>query len=240
LVTPAVAAGAVENTRASILAAIEAGADYVESDGHLTRDGVAVLFHDADLRRITGDPRAVAEVTHAELVELMSDRGGLLTVEEALEQFPAARFNLDVKAAAAARPMGQLIAPHADRVLLTSFSERYRRDALRAAAEVVTAAGRPATSPGRGALARVLLAVRLRAHRAASRALAGLDALQIPEHHRGLRVLSPQLITAAHRAGVEVHVWTVNDPDQMQRLVAMGVDGIITDRADIALEVLKP
>ena len=82
-----------------------------------------VLFHDADLSRVTGDPRPVSDVTAAELEALMAERGGLITLAQALDAFPAVRFNLDVKAAAAATPVGRIVAPHADRVLVTSFSD---------------------------------------------------------------------------------------------------------------------
>jgi glycerophosphoryl diester phosphodiesterase len=61
----------------------------------------------------------------------------------------------------------------------------------------------------------------------------------VPERHRRVRILTPRLIAAAHRHGVEVHVWTVNDPAEMRRLIEMGVDGIVTDRADLALETLR-
>lgn len=238
LVTPELEAGGVaENSWASMLAAVDAGAQYVESDCHLTSDGVAVLFHDADLRRVAGDPREIASVPYAELRSLMADRGGLLTLEDALGAFPAARFNLDVKAEAAAEPMGRLIAPHAERVLLTSFSDRYRLRAL-AAARSVPGSARPATSPGRGGIARVLLGVASRSRRQQAAAFEGIDALQVPERYGAVRVLSPRLIDAAHRAGVEVHVWTVNDPERMRALVSLGVDGIITDRADLALRAL--
>ena len=70
---------------------------------------------------------------------------------------------------------------------------------------------------------------------AIARAFAGLDALQIPERQGPIRVLSPRIIAAAHRHGVEVHVWTVNDPVRMRELVNLGVDGIITDRTDLAI-----
>lgn len=68
--------------------------------------------------------------------------------------------------------------------------------------------------------------------------LDGIDALQVPERQGRLRVVTPRLISAAHRTRVEVHVWTVNDPPDMERLVGLGVDGIVTDRADVALGVL--
>lgn len=240
-VSPAAAGrGVAENSLASVSAAVDAGAAYVETDCHLTRDGVVVLFHDADLARVLGDRRAIAQVEHAELSDLMASRGGLLTLERALETFPETRFNIDVKAGAAAAPAGRIVAPHAGRVLLTGFSDGIRRRALHAAE---SAAGRgsllPATSPGRNALARVLLALASRSRARTERSLAGFDALQIPERRGAIRVLTSRLIEEAHRAGVEVHVWTVNDPVRMGQLVALGVDGVITDRADLALESLR-
>lgn len=238
LVTPeAAGTGIVENSFAAVAAAHSAGAHYVESDCHLTADGVVVLFHDDDLSRVTGDPRKVADLPVRELAELMTRRGGLITLAQALDAFPATRFNLDVKATDAAAAVGATIAPFGDRVLLTSFSDARRRAALDGA----DAAGRgirPATSAGRGTIGRVLTAVAARSDRLLARALAGIDALQVPERQGRLRIVTPRLLAAAHRHDVEVHVWTVNEPDDMVRLVSMGVDGIVTDRADVALAAL--
>jgi glycerophosphoryl diester phosphodiesterase len=238
LVTPDAAAhGVAENSFAAVAEAHAAGVVYVESDCHLTADGVVVLFHDEDLARVTGDPRLIADVPLRELETLMQDQGGLITLEQALASFPDVRFNLDVKAEAAAVPVGRSVAAHGERVLVTSFSDRRRRAALEAAAST----GRgipPASSAGTATIVRVLLALLVRSERLVARALRGVDALQIPERRGRFRVLSPRLIAAAHRHGVEVHVWTVNEPDDMRRLVAMGVDGIVTDRADVALSVL--
>ncbi|MET0734955.1 MAG: glycerophosphodiester phosphodiesterase family protein [Microbacterium sp.] len=231
------ARGVVENSFAAVAAAQAAGATCVESDCHLTADGVVVLFHDEDLSRVTGDPRKVSEVTVRELETLMAAKGGIITLGRALEAFPSLTFNLDVKAVGAAEQVGAEIASHGPRVLVTSLSDARRRSALNAAA----GAGRgirPATSAGTATIVRVLLALALRLESRLARALAGIDALQIPERQGPVRVLTPRLIAAAHRHGVEVHVWTVNDPADMLRLVAMGVDGIVTDRADIALAAL--
>ncbi len=226
--------GAVENSFAALAAAHAAGAVYIESDCHLTRDGHVVLFHDADLRRVTGDPRQISDVDLVELEGIMADRGGLATLAQALEAFPWTRFNIDVKADAAAVPAGRLVAPHAERVLLTSFSDRRRKVAL-AAAAAVRPELRPASSPGSATVGRLLGAVASR--RLVARLLRDVDAVQIPERQGPLRVLSRRLIDVVHAAGVEVHVWTVNDPDDMRRLVAIGVDGLVTDRADRALEL---
>lgn len=236
LVTPdAAAEGMTENSFAAVAAAHAAGVGYVESDCHVTSDGVVVLFHDSDLRRVTGDPRTLATVSATELEDLMGDRGGLITLAQALETFPTLRFNIDVKADAAAAPAGEIIGPHADRVLLTSFSDRRRRTALAAA---VDAGGFPATSAGSRTTAALVAAVAAGARPAVRRLLRGVDALQLPERRGAVKVVTPRLLSAAHRQGVEVHVWTVNDPADMRRLLALGVDGLVTDRADVALDIV--
>ncbi len=230
--------GIVENTYAAIARACDVGVRYVESDCHLTRDGSVVLFHDDDLRRVTGDPRRIAEVEVRELERLMEARGGLVTLEQALEAFPSVRLNLDVKAAGAAIPVGRAVARYGARVLLTSFSDERRLAAL-GAAKASASGVAPATSAGTGTIARLLAAVRVGAKRAVRRLLTDVDAIQIPERRGRLRVLTPRLLRAAHDSGVEVHVWTVNDPGEMRRLASLGVDGIVTDHSDVALDVLR-
>jgi glycerophosphoryl diester phosphodiesterase len=230
--------GVAENSFAAVAAAHAAGIAYVESDCHLTADGVVILFHDDDLSRVTGDLRKVADVRLPELEELMAERGGLLTLAQALEAFPDTRFNLDVKAGAAAEPAGRLVAPHAVRVLVTSFSDERRRAAL-AAARAAGAALSPATSPGSRTVARLVAAQAVGLRGTVRRLLTGLDAVQIPERQGPVPVVTSGLVRAAHAAGVEVHVWTVNDPADMQRLLDLGVDGIVTDRADLALAVVN-
>jgi glycerophosphoryl diester phosphodiesterase len=226
--------GVVENTFAAFAAAHALGVRYVESDCHLSADGTVILFHDADLSRVTGDPRPIADVGDRELEEIMADRGGLVTLAQALEAFPSLSFNLDVKVDAAAENVGQLVAPHAERVLLTSFSDRTRVRALRAAR---AAGGSPATSAGTIRIAALVAAVASGVPWLMGRALRGIDAVQVPERRGPVRIVSPRMIRAVHRAGVEIHVWTVNDADSMRRLLAAGVDGIVTDRSDRALTI---
>jgi glycerophosphoryl diester phosphodiesterase len=228
--------GVWENTAAAFAAAHAAGVDYIETDCQVTADGDVVLFHDSTLERLVGDPRAVRDIRTRELREILSGHGGLLTVAEALDSFPDVRFNIDVKTPAAVDPLGPMLVEHTHRVLVTSFSDANRRaavaSALRAGAPL-----RPATSGGSRTIAalRALSALRL----SPARVLREIDALQIPERHGALTVLTPSLLRAAHRRGVEVHVWTVNDPADMRRLVATGVDGIVSDRADLALRTLS-
>ena len=233
LVTPAGEdSGVWENSAAAFAAAHAAGAEYVETDCQVTADGDVILFHDSTLQRLAGDPREVRAVRTREIAHLLADHGGLLTVREALDLFPDTRFNIDVKTSAAADPLGPILADHTHRTLVTSFADANRRATV-AAALRAGAAMRPATSGGSATIAavRALSA----AHLSPARVLREIDALQIPERQGILRVLTPALLRAAHRFGVEVHVWTVNDVVDMRRLVAAGVDGIVSDRADVAL-----
>ncbi|OZB87722.1 MAG: hypothetical protein B7X41_11935 [Microbacterium sp. 14-71-5] len=186
-----------------------------------------------------GDPRPVADVSTGELARLFAPHGGLLTLAEALDSFPLLRFNVDVKAPAAAEDVGRAVAAHGHRVLLTSFDDRNRHAAL-AAAVRADADVLPASSGGKNAIAMLRLASALRLRGWARRILRGLDAVQIPERFGPLRVFTPSLVRAAHDAGVEVHVWTVNDPERMRALVAAGADGVVTDRADLAIRTLSP
>lgn len=227
-----------ENTALAVATAHAAGASYVETDCRLTADGDVVLFHDETLARVVGDLRAVSAVSTGELAELLSKNGGLLTLSEALESFPTVRFNIDVKEASAAVPLGRVVAAHAHRVLVTSFDDRTRRIALAAALDA-GASIRPATSAGKGTIVRAVAAAQTRIPALIRRALRDIDALQIPERHAGIRVFSPALVRAAQSVGAEVHVWTVNDPADMRRLIDSGADGIVTDRADIAFQTLR-
>ena len=229
--------GVWENSAAAFAAAHAAGVDYIETDCQVTADGDVVLFHDATLDRLISDGRRVDEVRTRELRSMFADHGGLLTVTDALASFPDVRFNIDVKTAAAVDPLGPILVDHTHRVLLTSFSDVNRRAAL-ASVLRAGAALRPATSGGSRTIAslRALSALRL----SPTRVLREIDALQIPERFGALSVLTPALLRAAHRHDVEVHVWTVNDPADMQRLVALGADGIVSDRADLALTALSP
>ncbi|WP_337006214.1 glycerophosphodiester phosphodiesterase family protein [Microbacterium sp. LB12] len=229
--------GVWENSAAAFAAAHAAGVEYIETDCQVTADGDVVLFHDATLTRLVDDPRAVREVRTRELRAMFADHGGLLTVGEALASLPDVRFNIDVKTDAAVSPLGPILVDDTHRVLVTSFSDANRRatvsSVLRAGASL-----RPATSGGSRTIAslRALSALRL----SPARILRDIDALQIPERYGPLTVLTPALLKAAHRFGVEVHIWTVNDPADMARLVAAGADGIVSDRADVALKTLSP
>lgn len=228
------AVDAPENTLLAFAKAIAVGADYLETDVHASQDGIAVISHDPRLDRVAGRPVAVGQLTMAELgrVDLGHDQT-FSSLEATLDAFPEARFNIDVKEEAAVEPTIAAIARtrSAGRVLLTSFSERRRQ---RLAALVPGAV----TSVGGSGVIRFRGAAYLRSPGSAARALRGGVALQIPERSGPLRLVTRPLVDLAHRVGAEVHVWTVNDPADMARLLDLGVDGLVTDRADLAMQVL--
>ena len=225
---------APENTLLAFAQAIAAGASYIETDVHTSADGVAIIAHDADLSRVAGRDVRVDQLTAAELGKIDLGHGQhFCTLAQALDSFPETRFNIDVKSAPAVNPtiatVQKFDASH--RVLVTSFNER-RRSAV--------AHGLPgvASSASAARLLPALLAARFGAVFLVRWALRGLVAVQVPEKAAGITVTRRAVIRAFHAAGVEVHVWTINDPARMRELLALGVDGIITDRADLALAVV--
>lgn len=226
---------APENTLLAFAHAVGVGADYIETDVQVSRDGVAIIAHDTDLTRVAGRELRVDQLTLAELRRIDLGHGqGFCSLTDALDAFPRTRFNIDVKAAGAVEPT--IASVHKlkalPRVLLTSFDERRRAAAV---------AGVPgvATSASASRFVRALLAFRARAQVAGTRALRGVDAVQIPERALGIRVATAQYIRRFHEAGVEVHFWTINSPARMAELLDLGADGIVTDRADLALELVR-
>ena len=232
------ATAAPENTLLAFAKALAAGADYIETDVQVSSDGVAMISHDADLKRLTGRDVQVSGLTRAELAKIDLGEGqGYATLAEALDGFPDARFNIDVKTRAAAEATARAVleANAAQRVLVTSFS-----DATRTATLAALGGERAiATSASQRGVILALIGVWLRLGFLVRAGLRGVGAVQVPERRGPIRVVTRRFVNAVHRAGVEVHVWVVNDENQMRRLLAQGVDGIVTDRADLAVRVVK-
>ena len=228
----------LENTMPAFAAAVELGYSYVETDVHATSDGVLVAFHDVTLDRVTDGHGILAEQPWS--VVRRARVGGLEpipTLAEILSTWPDLRVNLDIKSAGAIGPLWECIREHAayDRVCVGSFSHR-RLAAFRALAQ-----GRVATAATPREVARLRFLPRPLTGRP-NRAAAVAQVLQIPEtvslRGRTVRLVTPALLDRAHEAGMQVHVWTVNDEADMRRLLEEGVDGIVTDRTDLLAGVL--
>ncbi|WP_026048919.1 glycerophosphodiester phosphodiesterase [Actinomyces timonensis] len=233
---------APENTWSSLEHTAKLGLDWMETDLRATSDGVVVLAHDPGLERTTGDPRRIEEMRWADLAAVDAGDGRPpVRLDEALEEHPGLALNTDLKAdgvveaaIATVRRAGAL-----DRVRFSSFSSR-RLGRARALEPSIR------SSLGTREIAALLLAAEAALpSRLVRRAVldrlshgARADAVQIPVAHWGVPVTTRRLIAAAHTAGMEVHVWTVDEPHEMRRLAGLGVDAIITDRPSLALRSL--
>lgn len=224
-----------ENSMAAFRSAVELGTLHLETDVHTTSDGVLLVFHDSSLDRVTDSSGLIAELTADEVARARI--GGVEpvpTFEELVGAFPDARLNVDVKDWNSVGPMVHAIEKHGihARVLVTSFSDRRRRAVLKRLSQ------RTASSAGSSLTALFALLGPVLPSGLARKLLAGVDAFQVPARYGRFPVVTPGFIRRAHGLGIQVHVWTVNDPTEMERLLDLGVDGIVSDRLDVLKEVL--
>lgn len=226
---------APENTLLAFAKALAVGVTHLETDVHGSADGVAVISHDPDLARLAGRRVRVGQLTVHELRRINLGAGqGFCSLADALDAFPEARFNIDIKSADAVAPTVAAIrdARATDRVLVSSFSEARRLGAVRQLPGVATSVS------ARRAVAAVSAARARGGLPALRRIVRTVHAVQIPLSMLRMSTITPRTVAAFHAAGVEVHVWTINDVPTMERLLDLGVDGLVSDRADLAMGVL--
>lgn len=229
----------VENSRAALEHTRALGLTYVETDVQATADGVVVLHHDERLDRLTDATGPIGSLAWAEVARVRDASGHApVRLEEALADYPDLRFNIDAKSDAVVPPLLAIARRHVERVCLASFSDA-RLARIRAEAPGV------ATSMGQREVAAMVGLSRLPpglGQRGARRLLAAATSaycLQVPVRYQGLTVVTARLVRLAHALGLGVHVWTVDDPAEMDRLLDLGVDGLVTDVPSVALTVLR-
>lgn len=225
-----------ENSIAAFEAALLAGATHIESDTHSTSDGHAVLFHDDSLDRVAGVSRDISELTLNELKAIRLRYGSEIpTLEEVLVAFPEVHLNLDIKSKMAIEPTVRAIERHQahDRVLVSSFSERRRQQALSLLTKPV------ATSASMALVVMAWLSHQFAFGYGFQRITRDIDAFQIPVGKGLVRLATRGFIQRAKRSNTEVHFWTINSPDQMRALLELGADGIVTDRVDLLTNLNK-
>ncbi|TDV43622.1 glycerophosphoryl diester phosphodiesterase [Actinophytocola oryzae] len=223
----------MENSLSAFRRAVAEGYHYLETDVHATSDGVVVVHHDAVLDRTT-DLSGVIAALPWQVVRTakIGGREPVSRLEDVLEELPDALFNIDVKAEAAIQPLVDVLrrANAFGRVCVASFSEARLARVRRSAGDGLL------TSMGTRAIARLWASGRLPGLPWAR----GLQRIaQVPVRQGGLTVVDRRLVAAARRRGIEVHVWTVDEPGQMQELIDLGVDGLMTDRPGVLREVLR-
>ncbi|MEU8073764.1 glycerophosphodiester phosphodiesterase family protein [Micromonospora sp. NPDC049151] len=227
------AADGDENTTAAFARAVALGYRYVETDVHATADGVSVVFHDPTLRRVTGEPGRIADLRWADLSSVRVGGAALVPrLDEVLDAWPQVRFNIDVKADGGVEPTVATVTRvgAGGRVLLASFSDaRLARLRALAGPEV-------ATSLGMRGVARVRLAS---LHGRPLRLPPSVVAAQVPVSFGRLPVVDRRFLAYCHRIGLQVHVWTIDEPAQMHHLLDLGVDGIMTDHVSVLRDVYR-
>lgn len=236
------------NTMFTFERAVEMGVDVLEMDMHGTADGKLVIMHDSTVDRTTNGSGRINEMTLAEIKALdagynWSEDDGktypfrgmgitMPTLEEVFTAFPDYRMNIEIKQAEPSiiEPFCQMIRDHQmeNQVLVPSFNQESVKEFRQACPEVATSAGESEV------IAFFVLSKLFLENIYSPKA----TALQVPETRSGLTVLTQRLIDAAHRRNLEVHPWTVDETEDMQRMLDMGVDGIITDRPDLMMELL--
>ncbi|WP_261717831.1 glycerophosphodiester phosphodiesterase [Streptomyces sp. FZ201] len=225
-------ADGLENTLFQFRRAVDLGYRYLETDVHATSDGRLVAFHDATLDRVTDGAGRIADLPWADVRHArVAGQEPVPLFEELLEEFPEARWNVDVKAEPALLPFLELVerANAWDRVCLGSFSEARVVRAQRLAGP------RLATSYG----TRGVLGLRLRSWGLPAAVRGSAVAAQVPEAQSGVPVVDHRFVRTAHALGLQVHVWTVNEEDRMHRLLDLGVDGIMTDHIETLRKVME-
>ncbi|HEY9416880.1 MAG TPA: glycerophosphodiester phosphodiesterase [Pseudonocardia sp.] len=228
----------MENSMASLRRAFAEGYRYLEIDVHATSDGVVVVCHDATLDRTTdGRGPIAAQRWDAVRTALVGGREAVPSLRHVLGALPRALLNIDVKSDSAVEPTLALISELDawDRVCLASFSAgRLIRLRAKGGPRLITAC-----SPAEVFRLRTRSWLRQRGPgRMDSRGHVGGQLAQVPARHGPVVIVDRAVLATAHAAGMEVHVWTVDEPARMRELLDLGVDGLISDRPDVLREVL--
>jgi glycerophosphoryl diester phosphodiesterase len=226
--------GNIENTIANFRHAADLGYRYLETDVQATRDGHLVVYHDPDLARLTGREGTIGDLTLAEVRGLRVGGEPVPTMDEVYEEFPDHRFNIDIKSDAAAAPMAEAILRHKAerRTLVATFSARRRRAFQGLVGDKVAVS---ATRADTAWTAWVPLLPRL----VNGPACALQVPLKFPVGPFTPTVYNRGLLRRAHARGMQVHVWTIDDAAEMDRLIDEGVDGLVTNAVETLRDVLR-
>ncbi len=224
---------APENSLTAFRNAHKLGFRYFETDVRATADGKVMVFHDATLSRVTGRVGRISALPYSEVRR--AKIGGvdeIMRLEELFEEFPETNINIDVKDDRTVEPFLAMMrgSAYADRVCVASFSNSRLRSIRRELGGSIVTALSPnevaalAASSRMGPIARRLSGLVLSD---------SAKCVQVPVKQSGVPIVTKRFVDTAHRKGLVVHVWTINDEDEMRRLLDLGVDGIVTDRPTV-------
>jgi glycerophosphoryl diester phosphodiesterase len=224
----------LENTMPAFEACVDLGYSHLETDVRVTADGVLVAFHDPTLERVTDRSGRIENLPWAEVsAARIGGREPIIRLEDLLGAWPDVRFNLDIKAAGVLAPLVRLVRRLgvADRICLASFSDARLAAARRLFGPTVCTSLGP----------RGVAALRLSSYSPRAAGLVRIQAgcAQVPLQLGGRALVDERFIAAAHARGLQVHVWTVDDPDDCTAMLDLGVDGVMTDRPAMLRELLE-
>jgi glycerophosphoryl diester phosphodiesterase len=225
-----------ENSLEAFQNAIDSGADMIESDIQVSKDGVALLFHDRDFSRLLGKKTLVGNLTWAEIQEINLPKGGKIpSLEMALKRFPNSKFNLDIKLPRAESVAIQTIlnCEASKRVLVSSFSEASRIRALNLSPSQLT------TSAGSSKVISSYLAARVGQVELFKKQTQDIHAFQVPTSMYGVNFTKSHFVKRVLEADIELHYWTINETSEMANLFELGATGIVTDRTDLARKLFS-
>ena len=221
---------APENTIESFKYALEIGSDIIETDIQLSSDGIPYIFHDDDLKRIPGMEKNFNELLASEIDELnIFDDCKIPTLEETLKQFPNTKFQIDFKTDEVVDPAIEIINkfPHIKKNLcIASFSSQ-RLQKIRSKLSDVTYSMGP----------HEVLKLLLKSFGMYRGEISG-DCLQIPIYRYGIKIVTRRFVDFCKRENIKISVWTINSIEEMDYLIDLDVDGIITDKPKALINLL--
>ena len=215
----------LENTIEAFQSAISLGYQYLETDLRETSDGKIITFHDPNLKRITGANITISETKFSDIrMRRLPSRETIPTIDELLEEFPDSFFNMDLKVNQIEEKVLKKINSHnaLERVCLGSFNSRTIKKINSLEPKILTSMG----------ISQVIMYKFFQKKNSSK-------LIQIPTHWNGITVITKKFIDRLHNDGLKVHVWTVNKETEMQSLIDLGVDGIMTDNASGLIKVMK-
>jgi glycerophosphoryl diester phosphodiesterase len=218
-----------ENTMPAFENAVRLGYRYLETDVHSTADRVLIAFHDDKLDRVTDRKGVIAEMQWQDVSQARLGTDTIPLMADLITAWPDVRFNIDIKHEESVAGLVEVLdrTKAHDRVCVGAFSGK-RLKQFRA-----LTGGRVCTSAGPLDIVRLRLA---RLGLAAGPFSA--NCTQVPTHFKPIPVVDRGFVDACHSRDLPVHVWTIDDPVEMERLLDLGVDGIMTDRPTVLKDVL--
>lgn len=216
----------IENSFEAFNSVIQMGYEYIETDLRMTLDGEVIAFHDPDLKRLFNLDLLVKDLTFNEIANLFKEKNcRLLTLEDALKEFPHVNFNIDLKVKEAIQHSVKVVADlnSFDRVCFASFHSSHTKKVLHLNQNAIVS-----MSMKDVALFKFFKIYNKR-----------IKVIQIPIKWKGIKLLTRNLMQEAYKNNLLVHVWTVNDEVTINNLIDIGVNGIITDQPELLMKTMK-